>query len=153
MFFKMEKECVNLCDMNERQLLFERIKHDTGKSQFTNKEINDEAYKRMKDWANNNDKQDFLNLREKLWNKSYWCPRCSENMHVVRFEDIDEVLKIAKQECMNYEDDILSEGFLMYIWTQYFDQDEDAKFQALIKDINKKIKEVIKSSKQGNKNG
>jgi len=40
---------MKLSEMNERQLLFERIKYNKGESEFSNEEINDEAEKRMKE--------------------------------------------------------------------------------------------------------
>lgn len=46
------QEKMNLSEMNERQLLFERIKYQRGLSSFSNKEINDEAYTRMERLAN-----------------------------------------------------------------------------------------------------
>ena len=40
--------------MDERQLLFERVKCDRGESNFSSKEINEEAYKRMEELAEMN---------------------------------------------------------------------------------------------------
>lgn len=42
-----------LKELNERELLFERIKYERGESRFSNKEINDEAYRRMKELVEN----------------------------------------------------------------------------------------------------
>ena len=38
-----------LNEMNERELLFERVKCDRGESKFLSEEIREEAYKRMKE--------------------------------------------------------------------------------------------------------
>ena len=37
-----------LSEMSERRLLFERMKHDRGESDFTNEEINNQAFENMK---------------------------------------------------------------------------------------------------------
>ena len=42
---------MKLNQMNERQLLFERVKCDRGESNFSSEEINKEAFKKMKELA------------------------------------------------------------------------------------------------------
>lgn len=61
---------IELKDMNERELLYERRMFERGRSRFSNKELNDEAFRRMKELADSPERKNLFESIKLLHNRT-----------------------------------------------------------------------------------